>query len=77
MVLHENLRMKTNSSQFTAKCPKKNQMRCSLLSTCCPDNLSLDALVKLTIRQLPIIPVAMVQMDTPWTDSGGESCIKV
>lgn len=38
--------------------------------TCSPDIFSLDALVKLNIWQLAIIPVVTVQMDTPWMDSG-------
>ena len=42
-------------------------------STCSPNILSLDAFVKLKIRQLVIIPADIVQMDTPWMDSGEKS----
>lgn len=38
-------------------------------STCSPDILSLDALVKLKILQFIIIPAVTVHMDTPWMDS--------
>lgn len=40
--------------------------------TCRPDILSLDALVKLMIRQFTIIPAVAVQMDTPWMNSAGK-----